>query len=211
MQALPNNPFPMTDKPEKVDPVAPPPTPMPSPVPSQPNPAQALFVQPAAQPQTSITPKGPLAKIEKSLVRLFSYPHIQLPDYLKDMIARFLPWLTLMVCFILAPLVLIGIAMGGFLGFITSFYELNTNVFYWVTITLLTAQLILMLIAIPKLLAEKRQGWQLLFTASLLSIIAVIANVFAQFVSPVMALLTGLMVFSLVLYILFQTRSYYTN
>lgn len=210
MQALQNNPFPMSDKPEEIKP-APASVPMPAPIASQPNPAKAVFVQPAAQPQTTITPKGPLGTIEKNLASLFSRPELQLPDFTRDMIARFLPWLTLMVCFILAPLVLIGIAMGGFLGVITSFYELNTNVFYWLTIIFLIAQLTLMMIAIPKLRSEKRRGWQLIFIASLLSILAVLANIFAQFVQPVIGLMVGATMYVLVTYIIFQVREYYTN
>jgi hypothetical protein len=127
------------------------------------------------------------------------------------MISRFLPWLTLMLCFILAPLVLIGIAMGGFLGFITSFYELNTNMFYWLTIILLLAQLILMGMAIPKLLHERRSGWNLLFVAALLGGITVTANIFAQFVHPILGTLVGLATFSVILYTLFQVRSYYSE
>ena len=116
-----------------------------------------------------------------------------------------------MICFILAPLLLIGIAMGGFLGFITSFYEINTNLFYWLTIVLLIAQLALMGMAIPKLLREKRAGWKFLFIAAILGGVTVLANIFAQFVQPVLGTFVGFATFGVILYILFQARSYYTE
>ncbi len=214
MQPQPLNPFPVSD--DKPSPPAVPVTPPLSirsqePAPSNPV-AQSVFVQPSSDVrQSSVKSTGPTAKIETILASLFAKPAIQLPDYMKDMVARMLPWLTIMMCVILAPLVVVGLAMGGFLGFLTSFYDINTNPFYWVTIVLLISQLALMATAVPKLLRESKRGWYLLFLASLLGIMTVITNIFAQFVSPITALLIGLAVFTLVLYVLFQSRSYYTN
>ncbi len=215
MQPQPLNPFPVSDdKPTPPPAQITPPQPIPSGGASSPRPAgQSVFVQPASPDihQSSLKSTGPTAKIETVLASLLSKPAIQLPDYMKDMVARMLPWLTIMMCIILAPLVVVGLAMGGFLGFLTSFYDINTNPFYWVTIALLIAQLALMIIAVPKLLRESRRGWYLLFLASMLGILTVVMNVFAQFVSPITALLTGFVVFALVLYVLFQTRSYYSQ
>lgn len=217
MQSSPINPFPMSDSTsdasqkshEHLTPVAPQPvTPTPVAVPTATSP---IFVQPTAEPTSTISLKGPLGRIEKLLLTLFSYPAIQMPELAKEMISKFLPWLTLMTCFILAPLLVIGVAMGGFLGMITSFYELNTNAFYWITIVLLSVQLVLMGIAIPKLLHEKRAGWTLIFIASLLGVLTVITNVFAQFVQPLLGTLVGLGTLALILYILFQARAYYTD
>ena len=220
MQSSPLNPFPMSDDDsvEKPAPVVAP-VPMPAPVPeAKPAPTptapkQNVFVQPATPQETSASmqPHGPLAVFESQGIKLFSNPAIQLPDYVKDMIARLLPWLTVMMCVILAPLVLAGLALGGFLGFITSFYDINMNPFYWLTVVLLIAQLALMITAVSKLLQESRRGWSLLFTAAVLGILTLLTNIFAQFVSPLVALLSGFVVFSIVLYVLFQTRAYYSK
>ncbi|MEO5691237.1 MAG: hypothetical protein ABIQ64_03560 [Candidatus Saccharimonadales bacterium] len=215
MQPQPLNPFPVSDD-KSASPPAPV-VPMPQ-VKSQESSslkpvAPSVFVQPVSPytHQSSIKPKGPTAKIETLLVSLLSKPVIQLPDYMKDMAARMLPWLTIMMSVIVAPLVVVGLAMGGFLGFLTSFYDINTNPFYWITVVLLITQLILMITAVPRLLRESRRGWYLLFLASLFGIVTLITNIFAQFVAPITALLIGLVVFTLILYVLFQTRSYYTN
>lgn len=225
MQSSPINPFPLSDStsdtPTKpLTPVAPMPvvpaaaTTNPTTPPATPSaPMQSpIFVQPtAAEPSSASALKGPLGKIEQSLLKVFSHPSIQMPDFVRDMISRFLPWLTLMLCFILAPLLLIGLGMGGFLGFITSFYELNTNAFYWLTIVLLIGQLVLMGMSIPKLLHEKRTGWNLLFIAALLGGLTVATNIFAQFVQPLLGTLVGFATLGFILYILFQVRSYYAD
>ncbi len=230
MQSQPLNPFPMSDKDKedqaKLTPVAPMPAATPAlptqPAPETPAPAHTaptpaatpspLFVQPAANDHTDAARlPGPVAAIEKLLSPVFSHPAIQMPELARDIVARALPWLTLIGCLMLAPLVLIGVGMGGFLGFITSFYVINSNAFYWVTVVLLLAELILMGFSIPKLLNEKRSGWNLLFITTLVGAVCVLSNLFAQFVQPVFGILAGLIAFALVMYLLFQTRSYYSN
>ena len=121
MQPQSNNPFPLSDKESATsttDHVESSPSPI---VTAAGSPAAApasssLFVLPSQATGQSITPSGPLAGIENALTKLFSSSSIQLPDFLKDTFARYLPWMTLMSVFILAPILFIGIAMGGFLG-----------------------------------------------------------------------------------------------
>ena len=109
------------------------------------------------------------------------------------------------------PVLLIGLAMGGFLGFLTSFYTLNTNIFYWVTLLCLTAQLILMGLAVAPLLHEQRKVWSLVFTAARLSIVTVITNLCAQFISPLWGTLASVVALIAIFYVLFQLRSYYSR
>ena len=216
MQPQTNNPFPLSDKeptsstPQHVDPVPSAvitPTISPAPAPT----SNSLFVLPSQATTQSIDPSGPLAAIENLLLRTFSYPSIQLPDFLKDMFARYLPWMTLMSVFILAPILFIGIAMGGFLGIITSFYSLNTNPFYWLTLVLITGQVILLLVSIRPLLREQRFGWVMLFASVFVSVASAITNLFAQFINPVIVLAVTALLGISTLYILFQTRNYFTK
>lgn len=219
MQPQTNNPFPLSDKSEKgsspamPNPAAPLLDQMGAPTASSapPNPSGPLFVLPSQAAAQSINPSGPLAGIEKILVSVFSYPAIQLPEFLKDTFARYLPWMTLMSIFILAPILFIGVAMGGFLGFLTSFYSLNTNVFYWLTLVLLTAQIILLIASIRPLLREQRLGWVLSFSSVFVSIGFTLTNLFAQFINPLIVLAVTILLVSSTLYVLFQTRGYFTK
>lgn len=217
MQPQTNNPFPLSDTSDKDTPPTPNPvTPVPKstePVPTVPAPSapNSVFVLPSEAAAQSITLSGPLASIEKLLIKLFSHPALQLPEFIKDMFARYLPWMTLMSIFMLVPILFIGIAMGGFLGILTSFYSLNTNVFYWLTLILLLAQIVLLSVSIRPLLAERRKGWVLLFTSVFVSVGFTLTNIFAQFINPLLVIVVTLILGSSTLYVLFQTRGYFTK
>ena len=115
MQPQTNNPFPLSDTSDKDTPPTPNPvTPMPKtaePVPTvaAPSVPNSVFVLPSEAAAQSITLSGPLASIEKLLIKLFSHPALQLPEFIKDMFARYLPWMTLMSIFMLVPILFIGI------------------------------------------------------------------------------------------------------
>lgn len=220
MQPQTNNPFPISDTTGEKSP-----PPVPNPVSSIPKPVTtpntipaptpsgsgAIFVLPSQTVTQSITPSGPLAGLERTLISVFSFPAIQMPEFIKDMFARYLPWMTLMSIFMLAPLLFIGVAMGGFLGMLTSFYSLNTNVFYWLTLMLLIAQVVLLGLSIRPLLGERRKGWSLLFVSTFISIAMMLTNIFAQFINPFIVLAVTLVLSSSTLYVLFQTRDYFTK
>jgi hypothetical protein len=217
MQPQTNNPFPLSDKPDN-KPSSAEPAPMPKPAtdpeatPKEPPSASgSIFVLPSQAAAQSISMTGPLAGVEKALIKVFSHPAIQLPEFLKDMFARYLPWITLMGIFILAPIFIIGIAMGGFLGIITSFYSLNTNIFFWLTLTLLLIKIVLMSISVPHLLQERRKGWVLLFVSVFVSILYSITNIFAQFLNPLVVIGVTLFIVVSAFYVLFQTRGYFTK
>lgn len=224
MQPQKNNPFPFSEKPDKAEhptkltPVAPQPSPVATPqaqATATPTPSPAasgsVFILPSHEATQALTPSGPLAGIEKVLIGVFSNPAIQLPDFVRDLIFRFIPWITLMGIFILAPIFLIGIAMGGFLGIITSFYSLNTNVFFWLTLVLLLLKIVLMSLSVSLLLHERRKGWVLLFTSVFVSFVYSITNIFADFLNPIVVIAATVVIAITAFYMLFQIRGYFTK
>jgi hypothetical protein len=76
---------------------------------------------------------------------------------------------------------------------------------------LLLAQVVILALSIRPLLGEKRKGWSLLFASVFVSIAMALTNLFAQFINPFIVVAVTLVLASTTLYVLFQTRGFFTK
>lgn len=145
----------------------------------------------------------------------------QLPENVRKGLAGAMPWLTL---------------AGGVLSLLGAYYlyqavvwvnqwAAQVNSLYagaystpvagigfmaWAGLIILAVQAVLFFMAFPALRTYKKRGWDLVFWASLVSVVyGVVANLFSGYVN------IGQLIFSLLgsavgLYLLFQIRPYYT-
>lgn len=78
----------------------------------------------------------------------------------------------------------------------------------WLTLALLVAEAVMMFMAYSGLKEKQKRGWNLLFWASLLSLVVGLAQLFAYGFGGLLSYLLGSAVG---LYLLFQVRSYYNG
>ncbi|MFZ2494794.1 MAG: hypothetical protein WAW60_03435 [Candidatus Saccharimonadales bacterium] len=156
-------------------------------------------------------PSGRFASIERAFYGIFAQKLPQIPTVGRDLIAQYLPWVTLIMCMVMFPLILTAIINGGIIGIITSINEINKNPAYWVTLVLFLIQFVLMCIGTWHLLAHHRRGWKLLFVALLIGLIYTVAQAFSGFTNPLVSTPLLLLIGSISFYILYQARGYYTD
>ena len=127
----------------------------------------------------------------------------QLPVGLKDFMVKIAPYLVIVMIILLVPLVLALIGLGGYFGGWGSmnYYYAGRTMFY-VTSIISAIVLIIEALAITGLFARRKQGWNLLFYAKLISVVSTIIS--GDIVSAILSLVIGM-------YMLFQIRSYYTK
>ena len=154
---------------------------------------------------------GRFAGIERSLYTLFAKKLPQMPTSGRDMIADYIPWLTLIMCMVMFPIILTAVINGGIIGIITSINEINKNPAYWITLVLFLLQFILMCVATWHLLAHRRAGWKALFVASLIGIVYTVTQIFSGFADPLVTTPVLLLLDCAALYILYQARGYYSD
>lgn len=173
---------------------------------------------PSSMPSTSqsaddLTPPatGRLATIERRLNTVFAERLPQTSLTTRDMIAEYLPWITIIFCMVMFPIILTALVNGGLIGIVTSINTINTNIAFWLSLLLFTVQFGLMCFAIWHLLTRHRRGWKLLFAASLVGALYVIPSAFAGFYNPliIVPVLIALLVVSW--YVLYQVRAYYVG
>lgn len=154
---------------------------------------------------------GLIAPIERLLYKLFSHKAIAMPTSAKDLLAEYLPWLVIIVGFVMFPIIITGIINSGAMGILTSISGIIVNPFYWATLVLFTAQFFCIVRSVLALLSHKRAGWKSLFWGTAFGVLTALTNIFAGFSDPLVTstLLLGMTIVSF--YVLFQVRSYFTE
>lgn len=177
--------------------------------------AEPNQVPPSHTPKPSPTPvpptSGPLTSLEALLYNWFVYraPY-QLPVGITGPLVQYGPWITLVLGIIALPVLL------GALTFLSLFtaaavYGYHPGVLYWLGILILLVQIIVMFVSIPMLLRRQRKGWLLLFYAEFINIAYGLVSAFAYAAFGLGTLIGTLIGAVVILYVLFQIRSYYTK
>jgi hypothetical protein len=144
---------------------------------------------------TTQAPKDLIGFLDYYLVQKAPF---QIPDAGRELIAKFGPWIAVVLMVITLPAVLFIFGIGTFFlpfggpAYVTGF---------GFAALFLIAHFALMIMALPGLFARKKQGWTFAFYGQLLSIVYSLLSG-----SIVGALIGGL----IGLYILFQIRTLYT-
>jgi hypothetical protein len=128
----------------------------------------------------------------------------QLPTKAKDILVAFAPWLTLIGLISSIPIVFMAFGLGAILAPLSVFTGPVNTISYGVTYTLgmviLAVALVFDAIALPGLFNKTKKGWTFLYYATLVSFLSNLLsyNWFGGLISAV-----------IVLYFMFQIRSYY--
>jgi len=127
-----------------------------------------------------------------------------LPENIKDAIVKFGPWASILLVIKLIMNILDFLGWGTYFRAAGLFGGLNLGFTYTISTIVEGIALVLMIIAIPKLLKNKKAGWNIMFYVALLEGInsAVLFNMWG--------LIMGLIGMLLSLYILFQVKSRYS-
>ena len=139
-------------------------------------------------------PRGFMETLEYYLVTKAPF---QIPANVKEMIVKFGPWLDALFLLISIPLVLALIGLNTVL----SIYPRTYMASGWSIFSIFSLiTFVLSVIALPGLFRRKLSGWNMIFYASIISLVS---NVFSgNIVGGIIGAIIGL-------YILFQIRSYY--
>ena len=121
----------------------------------------------------------------------------QIPDAAREFIVKFGPWITVILLILTLPLLLVALGIGAILvpfggtGYATGFGFLTLFVI---------VEIGLMIAALPGLFSRKMAGWRLLFYSQLVSLVYHLLSG---------AIVSGIIVGLISLYILFQVRPLY--
>lgn len=171
-------------------------------------------VSTAQAPVKKPTPpvSGPLASLEAWLYEMLVVKApFQLPKELTNFIVQYGPWITLVLAILLLPAVLVVLGLGTFVGAFGAYYGTNVGLFYWLAIVALVVQIAIMFLSVPMLLKRQRNGWLLLFYASLFSFVYSVLNSFSSPYTLVGGLIGAAIGVVIGMYVLFQVRSYYVK
>ncbi len=118
-----------------------------------------------------------------------------LPQNIQEVLVRIAPVLALIfgILGLVASVAALGVTPIGFLGGFGN----GSQMIVLVLVSL--ASSVLMLVAYPKLKAQKIEGWRLLFYSELLSVVSAVFSITA---GTILGVIIGF-------YILFQIKSYY--
>lgn len=157
-------------------------------------------------PPHPLPPKLPtyskLPEIENPLEEYLGRKAPQLPEHWRAMIAKFSPWISLIVFLLTLPAIF---AIFGFSFFMLAKYSAVTGYhysfgyWYYFTTAITAVAMVLEVIALPGLFNRTKQGWVYIFYASLIFGVANILN-----------LNIGSLVGTLIsLYFIFQIKNQY--
>lgn len=127
-----------------------------------------------------------------------------LPGNIKEIIAKLAPWFTLIGVVIAIPAILLVLGLGALVAPFAMMggpaYAANYGTMYVVSMLVSVVALVLQAIAIPGLFKRSKGAWNLLYYASLITLVSGIVggNVIGALISAVIGL-----------YFLFQVRELY--
>lgn len=125
-----------------------------------------------------------------------------LPDGIKEFIVKVSPYLTLIVAIMFLPILLAALGLGAFFLPFSFLGGLGTGFGYMVGMVFAFGAMALQFMALPGLFKREKKAWQLVYYASLLSIIN---SLFSSGVGS--AAISGFITF----YFLFQVKSKYSK
>lgn len=123
-----------------------------------------------------------------------------LPPGAKEVIVKFAPWITLILLVLALPAVLALIGLGTVLAPFAYMGGVSAGTGFTLSLVILAISVVLEALAIPGLFKRTKQGWNLVFYSTLLSLVSSLVSY--NIVGGLISALIGL-------YILFQVRSYY--
>lgn len=139
-------------------------------------------------------------QLEDTLNEYFGQKAPAIPTGAKEFIVKIAPWLTLLGVIISLPAILALFGLSLFVAPISYMQGANQGMTYMLSMVILVVSIILEALAIPGLFKRTRQAWNLVFYASLLSLVQ--SAVSMQFVSLIVGAIISF-------YLLFQIREYY--
>jgi len=151
--------------------------------------------------QNSADPKTSLGKLEETLeLYLVKKAPFQIPANIKELIAKFGPWLILIGIVFALPMILTAFGLGAVLAPLGVLAGAGLSIFSILSTLVLVVVLILEAMAIPGLLKRSIKGWNLLYYSTLLNAVS----------NLISFNLGGLIIGSLIsFYILFQIKELY--
>ena len=143
-----------------------------------------------------------LTQIEETLDLYFGKKAPPMPENIKELIVKYSPYLIILALVLTLPGILIAFGLRSFwaplayLGGVKSAFNFS----FWGIFALVA--LVIEAIAVPGLLKRTKQSWELMFYASLISLL-----------SSLLSLNVGSFIIggAISFYILFQIKSYYKN
>ena len=144
--------------------------------------------------------KSSLKQLESILALYFGEKAPALPKDWKELIVKIAPWLALIVALLSLPAILAILGIGALFMPFSYLGGMRYGVGFTFNWVLIVITALVTVLAIPGLFKRSRQGWALLFYASLISI-----------VEGVLAMRLGGVIIGTLInwYILFQVREYY--
>ncbi len=133
-----------------------------------------------------------LTQVEKTLDLYFGKKAPPMPENIKELIVKYSPYLIILAIVLTLPSLSLAFGLRGF--------GAAFNFSFWGIFALAT--LIIEAIAIPGVLKRTKQSWELMFYASLISILSSLLSL------NLSSLIIG---GAISFYILFQIKSYYKN
>jgi hypothetical protein len=143
-----------------------------------------------------------LANLENTLDLYLVDKAPAIPTKWKEVLVKFLPWITLVMFILFLPIVLAVLGIGALLLPFSFIGGVGNGMMYTLAVIVLAASLVLEALAIPGLFKQTRRSWNLLFYAALINALYNLLTFN----------LSGLVIGTLIsLYLLFQIKSYYTK
>ena len=143
---------------------------------------------------------GPKLVLEKELEPIFLEKFPEFPDHVKEVIVRYGPYILLILSIIGLLGILTAFGVGGAAISSIGVAAYGTGFGFYVGIALNIVTLVLYLMAFSPLRARKKEGWNLIYYALLISLLVNLIQL-----NIIGALIGGIVGF----WILFQIRSKY--
>jgi len=145
--------------------------------------------------------KQALGQLEKTLeTYMVKKAPFSIPENWKELIVKFVPYLTILRIIVSVPAVFLGLGLGAlfspFLSFLGPSYGFN----YLLSMIVLGVGIVLKAMAVPGLFKRQEKAWRLLFYSSLVSALSGILGI--DLIGTIIGTLLSL-------YILFQVKEYY--
>ena len=148
--------------------------------------------------------KSSFSKLDKLLNLYLVEKAPELPKQAKDILVTFTPWLTLIGVIYTIPIIFMAFGLGAILAPLSVFTgaanALNYGITYTFAMVILAVALVFDIIALTGLFNRTKKGWTFLYYATL---VGFLSNLFS------FNWLGGLISTILILYFIFQIKTYY--
>jgi hypothetical protein len=154
--------------------------------------------------ESASAPKDLIGFLDYYLVRKAPF---QIPSAGREAIARFAPWIVIILLIVSVPVMLFALRLGAWApvalggsrwGGPGLYWAYGYG--YWLWAPMVVVNFVLMAAALPGLFARRASGWRLAFFAELVRVLVALLS---------LAIVSGLLTALIAFYILFQIRSLY--